>query len=45
MSTWSDADETTIWRAVVVQERGREDVDALDYLRERSRADPEGVKA
>jgi len=32
-----------VHRAVVVDQFGRDDVDALDYLRERSRADPEGI--
>ena len=37
-----DTDETTIWRAVVVSEQ-TDGVGVLDYLRGRSRADPEGV--
>jgi len=42
MSKWSDADETTIWRAVVVGEY-HDDVDPLDHLQIRSRADPEDI--
>jgi len=37
-----DTDETTIWRAVVVAEQ-TDGVGVLDYLCERSRADPEGI--
>ncbi|WP_459191805.1 hypothetical protein [Halosimplex sp. J119] len=37
MGKWSDVDESRIWRALVVQEFG--DIDALDYLQARSRAD------
>jgi hypothetical protein len=32
-----------IARALVVQEHGRDDVDALDYIADRSRADPSQV--
>lgn len=39
MSKWSDTDERRVWRALVVQIHGPEDVDALDYLRRGSRAD------
>ena len=43
MSKWSDADERDAMRAAIV---GRyTPVSALDYLRERSRADPEGIDA
>jgi hypothetical protein len=43
MSRWStDADELErrIARALIVQEHGREDVDALDYLAHASSRDP-----
>jgi hypothetical protein len=43
MSKWSDTDEREIWRAMVVQSHGPDDVDALEFLRHRSRADRSGV--
>lgn len=39
MSSHHRDDDTHIWQALVVQEFGDDDVDALDYLAETSRAD------
>jgi len=45
MSRYDHSDEADIYRALVVQEFGADGVDALDYLRDQSRADPEGIDA
>lgn len=39
MSRWHWSTETDIWKALAVQEYGRDGVDATDYLAHRSRAD------
>jgi len=39
MSRWHHRTQTDIYRALAVQEYGRDGVDALDYLADRSRAD------
>jgi hypothetical protein len=45
MSKWSDADPVEVRRASIVGEYGPDDISTLDYLREHSQADPEGVEA
>ena len=45
MSKWSDADPVAVRRASIVGEYGPDDISTLDYLREYSQADPEGVEA
>jgi len=39
MGRYDHADERDIWRALVVQKYGPDEVDALDYLAAQSRAD------
>jgi len=43
MGRYDHSDDRDIYRALVVQEFGADDVNALDYLQSQSRADPEGI--